>query len=149
MQLVLGNYTNLQLHVSHGTKFYLQMIVAKPKISSSASRGMSRVFTFMLALSPRLAKWFYFCKCLPFLYYTLVLSLLLFGVSFGFSVTSFWGCLKLVSCAFVCFLGSFEPSRTRSNKLFAYPLTKLCKIQWDESIFFLLLLLSHWCLCYI
>ncbi len=36
MQLVLCNYTNLQLHVSHATEFQLQTTVAKPKISSSA-----------------------------------------------------------------------------------------------------------------
>ncbi len=35
VQLVLCNYTNLQLHVSHVTEFQLQTIVAKPKISSS------------------------------------------------------------------------------------------------------------------
>ncbi len=35
MQLVLGNCTNLQLHVSHATKFQLHATVAKPKISSS------------------------------------------------------------------------------------------------------------------
>ncbi len=31
VQLVLGNYTNLQFHVCHATKFLLQMIVTKPK----------------------------------------------------------------------------------------------------------------------
>ncbi len=35
VQLVLGNYTNLQLHVSHATEFQLHATVAKPKISSS------------------------------------------------------------------------------------------------------------------
>jgi hypothetical protein len=35
VQLVLCNYTNLQLHVSHATEFQLQTTIAKPKISSS------------------------------------------------------------------------------------------------------------------
>jgi hypothetical protein len=35
VQLVLGNSTNLQLHVSHATEFQLHAIVAKPKISNS------------------------------------------------------------------------------------------------------------------
>jgi hypothetical protein len=35
VQLVLRNYTNLQLHVLHVIEFQLQMTVAKPKISSS------------------------------------------------------------------------------------------------------------------
>jgi hypothetical protein len=37
VQLVLGNCTNLQLHVSHAIEFQLHATVAKPKISSSAS----------------------------------------------------------------------------------------------------------------
>ncbi len=35
MQLVLCNYTNLHLHVSHVTKIQLHATVTKPKISSS------------------------------------------------------------------------------------------------------------------
>ncbi len=35
VQLILCNYTNLQLHVSHATEFYLQKTGGKPKISSS------------------------------------------------------------------------------------------------------------------
>ncbi len=35
VQLVLCNYTNLQLHVLHATEFQLQTTIAKPKISSS------------------------------------------------------------------------------------------------------------------
>ncbi len=38
--------------------------------------------------------------------------------------------MKPILCAFVCFIRSFEPSRTRLNKLFAYPLIKLLEIQW-------------------
>ncbi len=38
VQLVLGNCTILHLHVSHATEFQLQMIDAKPKISSSGCR---------------------------------------------------------------------------------------------------------------
>ncbi len=30
----------------------------------------------------------------------------------------------------MCVIGSFKPSKTKSNKLFVYPLTKLLKIQW-------------------
>ncbi len=39
VQLVLGNYTNLQLHVSHATEFQLHATVAKPKISSSVLKN--------------------------------------------------------------------------------------------------------------
>jgi hypothetical protein len=46
-------------------------------------------------------------------------------VGFEFNLTPFWGCLSLVSCAFVCFIGSFEPFKTRLGRLFVYPLTKL------------------------
>jgi hypothetical protein len=35
VQLVLGNCTNLQLHVSHATEIQLQTTVARPKISSN------------------------------------------------------------------------------------------------------------------
>jgi hypothetical protein len=83
-----------------------------------ASQGMSRVLTIMAALSPRLAKLLCLCICLLFLCYTIVLSLLLFGVSFKFNLASFWGCLKLISCALVCFIRSLEPSRMRLNRLF-------------------------------
>ncbi len=38
------------------------------------------------------------------------------------------GCLKLVSRAFICFIGSLKPSKTRLGKFFAYPLTELLKI---------------------
>jgi hypothetical protein len=86
------------------------------------------MLTFMLALSPRLATLFYFCKCPPFLCYTLVLSLLFLRVNFGPSLISFWGCLKFISHAFSCFIRSFKASRTRIGKVFAYPFTKLFKI---------------------
>lgn len=78
---------------------------------------------------PRLPKLLYICKCLPLMCYTLVLSLLLIGVGFGFNLTSFWGCLKLVSHAFICFIRTLEPSRTRLNKLFFYPLIDFFKTQ--------------------
>jgi hypothetical protein len=84
------------------------------------------MFTLLLALFPRLVKLFYLCKCPPFLCLSLVLFLLFFGVSFGLNLAPFWGCLSLVLCAFVCFIGSFEPSRI-SSKFFAYPLTELFK----------------------
>ncbi len=68
-----------------------------------ASRGMSIVLTFMLALSPRLAKLLCLYKSLPFLCYTLVLSPLLLGVSFRLILVSFSGCLKFISHALNCF----------------------------------------------
>jgi hypothetical protein len=40
------------------------------------------------------------------------------------------GCLRFISCAFVYFLGSLKPFKTRSSKLFTYPLTELLEIQW-------------------
>jgi hypothetical protein len=42
MQLVLCNYTNLQLHVSHATEFQLHATVAKLKISSSVKKRTSQ-----------------------------------------------------------------------------------------------------------
>jgi len=90
---------------------------------------MSRVFTLMQASLPMLARLFYLCKCLPHLCYTLVLSLLLFGVGFRLNLTSFWGCLRLVSHALICFIRFFKPFRMMSNMVFIYPFTKLLKIQ--------------------
>jgi hypothetical protein len=40
MQLVLGNYTNLWLHVLHATKFWLQTTITKPNISNSDNGNM-------------------------------------------------------------------------------------------------------------
>ncbi len=94
----------------------------------ATSQGMSRVFTLITASSLRLTKLFCLCKCLLLLCYNLVLSPLLLGVGFGLNLTSFWGCLKHVLCVFICFIRSFEPSRMRSSKLFAYPLIELLKI---------------------
>lgn len=76
-------------------------------------QGMSRVLTLLLALFPKLAKLFYFYKGLSLLCSSLVLFLQLIGIGFGLSLAPFWGCLSLVSCAFICFIGSFEPSRMR------------------------------------
>jgi hypothetical protein len=90
----------------------------------AASQGMSKVFTLVLESSPRLAGLLCFYKCLLILCYTLVLSLLFLGVGFKFNLVSFWGCLRPISHAFVCFIRSFEPSRTRSNMLFIYRLIK-------------------------
>lgn len=92
-------------------------------------QSMSRMLILMLASYPRLAKLFCLYRCPPLLCYTLVLSFLLLGVGFGFSLASFWGCLRLISCALVCFIGSFEPSRMKLGRLFACPLTELLKIQ--------------------
>jgi hypothetical protein len=101
-------------------------------INDTTSQGMSRVLTLMPTSSPKLVGLLCFCMCILLMCYTLVLSPLIFGVGFRLSLASFWGCLMLVLCAFVCFIGSLEPSRTRSNKLFAYPLIKLFEIQWTS-----------------
>ncbi len=78
---------------------------------------MSKVFTFLLTLFPKLAMLFYFCKCPFFLCFSFVLFLLLIGVGFKLNLIPFWGCLSFVLCAFVCFIGSFEPFRTRLSML--------------------------------
>jgi hypothetical protein len=88
---------------------------------------MSRVFTLLLAMFPRLAKLFYICRCPPFLCFSLILLFLLLVVGFRFILIPFWGSLNLVSRAHICFIGSFEPFKIRSNKLFTYPLTELFK----------------------
>jgi hypothetical protein len=56
-----------------------------------------------------------------------------FWVRFGLSLISFWGCLKFVSCAFICFIRSLEPFKTKLGRFFAYPLTKLLEIQWTNQ----------------
>ncbi len=43
VQPVLGKCTNLQLHVSHATKFQLHATVAKPKISSSVDNTQKKL----------------------------------------------------------------------------------------------------------
>jgi hypothetical protein len=43
VQLVLGNYTNLQLHVSHATEFQLHATVAKPKKFNSDCHIVLRI----------------------------------------------------------------------------------------------------------
>jgi hypothetical protein len=83
---------------------------------------MSRVFTFLLASFSRLARLFYFWKNLPLLCFSLVLFLVLFGLGFNFNLATFWGYLSLILRAFVCFIGSLQPSKTKSNMLFIYPL---------------------------
>ncbi len=80
------------------------------------------MFTILLASFPKL---FYFCKCPPFLYFSLILFLLLLGAGFELNLILFWGCLSLVSNALVGFLQSFKPSRTNLGKLFICPLTNL------------------------
>jgi hypothetical protein len=91
---------------------------------------MSKVLTFLPASFPMLAKLFYPYRCLLFLCFSLVLFLLFLRVKFGFSLVPFWGYLSLILCALVYFIGSFEPSKMRLGKPFAYPLTKLLKTQW-------------------
>ncbi len=87
------------------------------------------MFTFMQALPPRLTRLPYLCKCFPHLCYTLILSLLFFGVGFGLNLISFWGCLRFVLRAFICFIRSFKPFKMKLGMLFIYPFTKLFKIQ--------------------
>ncbi len=84
----------------------------------------------MPTLSPRLPGLPYLCKCIPFMCYTLFLSFLFLGVGFRFNLPSFWGCLRLVSHALVCFIGSFKLFKTRSSRFFVYPLFELLEIQW-------------------
>jgi hypothetical protein len=91
---------------------------------------MSRVLTLMLPLYFVLGRLFCLCRCPPFMCYMLALSFLLLGVDFGFNFISFYNCWRLVSRVFDCFIRSFKPSKTSSNKLFAYPLTRLLEIQW-------------------
>ncbi len=93
----------------------------------AVSRGMSRVFTLLLASFPRLIMFFYLCKCPPLLCFSLVLFLLFLGVGFGISLASFWGYLSFVSHAFICFIKSLEPFRMRLGRLFAYLWTELFK----------------------
>jgi hypothetical protein len=85
------------------------------------------MFTLLLTLFPRLVRLFYLYRCPPFQCFSLVLFLLFIGVGFKFILIPFWGCLSLVLHAHICFIGSFEPSKTRLGKLFAYLLTKLFK----------------------
>jgi len=92
-------------------------------------QGMSRVLTFMPTLSLGLINLFYLCKCLPFMCYPLVLSLLLHGVNSGLNLGSFRNCLKLVFPTLDYFVESLKPSRMRSSKLSTYPLTELLEIR--------------------
>ncbi len=94
-----------------------------------AFRSMSRVLTFMQSSPPRLTRLFYLCKCLTHLCYTLVLSFLLFGVSFELNLTSFRSCLKFILHALICFIRFLKPFRMRSGMFFIYPFTRLFKIQ--------------------
>jgi len=87
-------------------------------------QGILRMFILMATSSLSLNRLFCFCMCLSLLCYILVLSLLLL------SLVSFWGCLWLISYVFDCFIRSFKSSKTRLNRLFTYPLTKLFKIWW-------------------
>ncbi len=83
------------------------------------------MLTLLLTSFPKLTMLFFLCKRLSLLCFSLVLFLLLLGVGFGLSLIPFWGCLNLVLHAFVCFIKTLEPSKTRLGGLFAYPLTEL------------------------
>ncbi len=87
------------------------------------------MFIFISTSPPKLIKLLCLCRCLSFLCYTLVLSLLLLEVGFKPSLTSIWGCLKFILCALICFIGSFEPFKMKSNRLFTYLLIELLEIQ--------------------
>ncbi len=96
-----------------------------------ASWGMLTMLTLMLTSFSKLAMFFCFCKCPPFLWYILVLSLLSFGVGFELNLTSliwvFW-CSICVSSFY--FLGSLKPFKMKSGRFFIYPSTELFKIRW-------------------
>jgi hypothetical protein len=77
---------------------------------------MSKVPTFMLALSPRLAILLCLYRCPPLLCSTLVLSPLLFGVNFRFNLASYWDCLRLVSRAFDFFIDPLShPAQSQTS----------------------------------
>jgi hypothetical protein len=86
------------------------------------------VLTFLLALFRKLAMLFYLCGCPLFMSFSLVLFLLFIEVGSKFGLVPFWGCLSVILCVFVCFIGSFEASRMRLDRFFTYPLTKLFEI---------------------
>jgi len=111
--------------------------------------GMLRMFTLMPTSSPRLANLFCLCRCLPLLCYTMVLSFLLLGVGFEFSLTSFRSCLNSILHALIFFIGSFQPFKTRLGKAFCFPLDQIAWDSMDKSTWFFLLILPCWCLCYI
>jgi len=52
MQLVLGNWANFQLHVSHATENQLHKTVAKCQISSSETESMHRIAHQVKILQP-------------------------------------------------------------------------------------------------
>ncbi len=79
---------------------------------------------------PKLVRLFLYLQVLILLVLHLGSIPLVFWVGFKFNLVSFWGCLKFVSHAFVCFIGSFESFKTRLGKLFVYPLIELFEIQW-------------------
>jgi hypothetical protein len=83
--------------------------------------GMSRVPILLLALFPKLARLFFLCRCLPFLWFSLVLFLLHLRVGFGLNLVPFWGCLNFVLPTLVCFAGSFKSFKMMLSKFFAYP----------------------------
>jgi hypothetical protein len=90
------------------------------------------MLTLLLASFSKLTMSFHLCKCPPFLCFSLVLFLLLFGVGFKFNLVPVWGCLNLISHPLVYFIKSFEPFRTRSNRLFTYLLTELLETHWTN-----------------
>jgi len=87
------------------------------------------MLTLLLASFPRLIRLFFLFMRPPLLCLSLVLFLLFLKVGFKFNLVLFWGYLNIVSHAFICFIRTLEPSRTRLNKLFFYPLIDFFKTQ--------------------
>jgi hypothetical protein len=87
------------------------------------------MLTLLLASFPRLISLFFLFRRPPLLCLSLVLFLLFLRVGFKFNLVLFWGYLNIVSHAFICFIRTLEPFRTRLNKLFSYPLTNFFKTQ--------------------
>jgi len=73
---------------------------------------------FLVILIFQVVKLFYFCRCLLFLCFPLVLLFLFFKVAFRLNLAPFLGCLSFILHAFVYFIRTFEPSKTRLDKLF-------------------------------
>ncbi len=68
-------------------------------------RHVKSVHLLVCFISQASLGYFYLCKCLILLCFSLVLFFLLFVVGFELSLAPFWGCLSLVLCALVCFIG--------------------------------------------
>jgi hypothetical protein len=106
------------------------------------------MFTLLLTSFPKLARLFYLCKHSPLLCFSLVLFFLFLGVIFEFSLIPFWGCLNLSWCAFICFIGSLEPSQT-VKQAFHLPFDQIAQDPTNKLAWCFFLLLPHCCLHFI